>query len=249
MELKDFFKTQKKVAVALSGGIDSAYLLYAAKKYGAEVSAYFVKSEFVPDFEAKDVRSLAKEIGVKVKTLRVSALGLDHITENGVDRCYFCKKMMFETILEAARLDGFDVVLEGTNASDDVSDRPGFKAIGELLVISPLWLCGLTKTEIRKLAKEAGISIWEKPSYSCLATRVAKGMEITKEKLKRIEVAEDLLFSMGFSDFRVRLCGEESARLELNKKDTNLFKRYRTEVSEKLGNLFSSVTFDLEARR
>ena len=249
MELKDFFKTHKKVSVALSGGIDSSYLMYAAKKYGAEVSAYFVKSEFVPDFEAEDVISVAEEIGVQVKVLQVSALNLRDITKNGEDRCYFCKKAMFEAIIKAARSDGFDVILEGTNASDDVSDRPGFRAIGELSVISPFKICGLTKEEIRKLSKEAGISIWNKPSYSCLATRVAKGMEITKEKLSKIEKAERFLFSLGFSDFRVRLFGENSAKLEFNIKDKGLFEKNKTEVTKKLDTLFSSVTFDTEARR
>ena len=249
MELKDFFKTHKKVAVALSGGIDSAYLMYAAKKYGAEVSGYFVKSEFVPDFEAEDVLSVAEEIGVPVKVLELSVLNLRDITKNDSDRCYFCKKAMLEKIIKAAELDGFDVILEGTNASDDVSDRPGFRAIGELSAISPLKICGLTKEEIRKLSKKAGISIWNKPSYSCLATRVAKGMEITKEKLSKLEEAERFLFSLGFSDFRVRLSGENSARLELNIRDKALFEKHKKEVTGKLDTLFSSVTFDTEARR
>lgn len=249
MELKDFFKEHKKVAVALSGGIDSAYLLYAAKKYGAEALAYFVKSEFVPQIELSDAKKISDAAGVSLRILNISVLSDPEIKRNGSERCYFCKKMMFEEIIKAARADGFDTVLEGTNASDDVSDRPGFRAIGELSVISPLKVCGVSKEEVRKLSEEAGITIWNKPSYSCLATRIAKGMEITKERLLKIEEAEMFLFSLGFSDFRVRLCDDVSARLELNIKDAELFSKEKDRVSKKLGQMFSSVIFDLGARK
>ena len=249
MDLKEFFKEHKKVAVALSGGIDSAYLLYVAKAYGAEVSAYFVKSDFVPDFEMEDAVSVAKKIGVEVKVLHTSVLDFDNITSNGENRCYHCKKHMFEKILEAAKTDGFEVVIEGTNASDDISDRPGFRAISEMGVLSPLRICGIDKDEIRCIAKKVGISLWNKPSYSCLATRIAKNEKITEEKLYRIETAEKFLFDEGFSDFRVRLHCENAARLELNVKDNVLFENKRSRILGELCKYFTSVTVDLEARR
>ena len=249
MELKDFFKEHKKVAIALSGGIDSAYLLYAAKKYGAEASAYFVKSEFVPRFELEDAQRFSVDMGVSLKIINVSALSSPEIKRNGDDRCYFCKKLMFESLCKAAKRDGFEVILEGTNITDDVSERPGFRAIGELSVLSPLRLCGISKEEVRQRAREAGIFLWDKPSYSCLATRIEKNWEITAEKLLKTEEAEMFLFSLGFSDFRVRLCNDASARLELNIKDTELFSKEKDRISEKLGQMFSSVTFDLGARK
>ena len=249
MDLKDFFKEYKKVAVALSGGIDSAYLLYVAKACGAEVSAYFVKSDFVPSFEMEDALSVAEKIGVDVKVLHTSVLKCDNITSNGEDRCYYCKKHMFEKILEVAKTDGLKVVIEGTNASDDISDRPGFRAIGEMGVLSPLRICGLTKEEVRRLSNEAGIFLWNKPSYSCLATRIAKNEKITEEKLALIETAEKFLFDEGFSDFRVRVHCENMARLELNVKDKALFENKRPRILEELCKYFTSVTFDLEARR
>ena len=135
---KQFFKENPKAAIAFSGGVDSAYLLYAACRYAEKVKAYYVKTAFQPQFELEDARELVKELGADMKVLMVDVLCKSDVIENPPDRCYHCKKNLFAYIIEAAQKDGFGVLLDGTNASDDASDRPGMKALRELAVRSPL---------------------------------------------------------------------------------------------------------------
>ena len=204
MTLQDFFTSHPKTAIAFSGGVDSAYLLYAAKKYAEEVRAYYVKSEFQPRFELEDAVRLAQDIGTDITVLEQSVFSVPQVAENPADRCYHCKTAIITAVMKAADADGFSVLLDGTNASDDAQDRPGMRALRELSVRSPLRECGLTKQEIRRLSKAAGLFTWNKPAYACLATRISTGEKITTEKLKITELAEDYLFSLGFTDFRVR---------------------------------------------
>ncbi len=136
MNLQEFFVENNKVAVAFSGGVDSSYLLYAAKKYGADVRAYYVKSAFQPLFEYEDAMKLVSDLDamglhVELTVLEVDVLGNDTVTANPSNRCYFCKQVIFGNIIEAAVRDGYEVLLDGTNASDDASDRPGMKALEE----------------------------------------------------------------------------------------------------------------------
>ena len=181
MNLQKFFSRHPRAAVAFSGGVDSAYLLYAAKKYGEKVCAYYVKSEFQPRFELEDAVRLAAGLDAELKILELEVLSAPCVKENPSDRCYHCKRAIFSAIMEAAKEDGFPVLLDGTNASDDASDRPGMKALQELSVLSPLRECGLTKAKIRTLSKEAGLFTWDKPAYACLATRLPTGEGITPE--------------------------------------------------------------------
>lgn len=247
MTLEQFFAEYPKVALGFSGGVDSAYLLYAASKYAKEVRAYYVKSAFQPAFELEDAKKLADEIGADMKVIHVDVLRDEQVAANPPDRCYYCKRQIFGTISSVAKEDGYTILLDGTNASDDADDRPGMKALGELRVLSPLRICGLTKKEIRERSKEAGLFTWNKPSYACLATRVAAGEQITKEKLEMIEKAEDYLFSLGFSDFRVRTL-QGHARLEIPKEQTELLLQYREEILQELKEAFLSVSLDLNAR-
>ena len=247
MNLEDFFALHPRVAIAFSGGVDSAYLLYAAAQHAAQVRAYYVKAEFQPQFELDDAVRLADELGIDLKILDVRVLSDPRIRVNPSDRCYHCKRVIFGTILEAAKADGFTVLLDGTNASDDASDRPGMRALSELSVLSPLRECGLTKTQIRQLSKEAGLFTWDKPAYACLATRIPTGEELTAEKLSATEVAENYLFSLGFSDFRVR-SKEGHARLQLLKAQFPLLLERREEILEKLKVYYKTVSLDLEAR-
>ena len=205
MDLNQFFKENNKVAVAFSGGVDSSYLLYAAVKAGAQVTAYYVNAAFQPQFELEDAIRLAAEVGAEMKVLEADVLSCEDVVKNPSNRCYYCKQQVFGNIWKAARADGYTVLLDGTNASDDVADRPGMKALKELTVKSPLRECGLTKAMVRELSKEAGLFTWDKPSYACLATRVPAGEEITGEKLHAVEQSEAYLFSLGYTDFRVRL--------------------------------------------
>ena len=179
--------------------------------------------------------------------VQTCALPILDVCENPANRCYYCKRTIFSEITRAAREDGFDVLLDGTNASDDIADRPGTKALAELSVLSPLRECGLTKTEIRRLSKEAGLFTWDKPAYACLATRIPTGEKITAEMLAATEKAENFLFSLGFTDFRVRMQGED-AKLQLPEDQLPLLLAHREEILEKLKMYYKSVMLDLEVR-
>lgn len=247
MNLQEFFRSNPKVALAFSGGVDSAYLLYAAIKYGAQVRAYYVKSAFQPQFEFEDAKRLAEMIGANMRVINVDVLANPTVAENPADRCYHCKKVIFSTIMKSAFEDGFTVLMDGTNASDDAGDRPGMRALRELSVRSPLRECGLTKAEIRRLSKEAGLFTWNKPAYACLATRIPTGETITAEKLQKTESAENYLFSIGLTDFRVRLIGE-CARLQVPAKQISLVLDKRQEILVELKKYYSAVLLDLEVR-
>ncbi len=247
MDLSHFFKDTPKAALAFSGGVDSAYLLYAAMHLGADVRAYYVKSAFQPQFELEDARRLAGQLSADLRILEVDVLTDSNIAENPCDRCYHCKKRIFAAIAQAAAEDGYQVLLDGTNASDEEGDRPGMRALRELEVRSPLRECGLTKETIRGLSKEAGLFTWDKPAYACLATRIPTGETITGEKLQAAEAAEDYLFTLGFTDFRVRRLGEV-ARLQFpaGQMEKVLFKR--EEILTELKRYYQAVLLDLEGR-
>ena len=210
MNISEFFSTNKRFAIAFSGGVDSVYLLYEAVRNGADVRAYCVRSAFQPGFETDDAVRMAEQIGCSLKVLDVDVLSDEVITSNPADRCYYCKQRIMGTIREAALADGCDIICDGTNASDDIDDRPGFRALKELGISSPLRECGLTKDMIREASREAGLDTWSKPAYACLATRIKTGEEITAEKLRITEEAEGILYDMGFRDFRVRMRGSDA---------------------------------------
>ncbi len=245
--LKEFFDENRKVAVAFSGGVDSSYLLYAAVKGGAEVIAYYVKSQFQPQFELEDARRIADYTGAEMKVLEADVLCDPVVTANPKDRCYHCKRRIFSTIIEAARKDGFSTILDGTNFSDDIADRPGYRALGELKVLSPLRICGLTKAEIRRLSKEAGLFTWNKSAYACLATRIPTGDEITAQKLDMTERAENLLFSLGFEDFRVRYL-DGYARIQVRKSQLGKIVDNRDRIIDEFRKDYRGVLLDLETR-
>lgn len=247
MELSAYFSAHPKAAIAFSGGVDSAYLLYAAMQSGAEVRAYYVKTPFQPQFEYEDAQNLAQQLGVEMVTLPVDVLCREEIASNPANRCYFCKRALFSRILEAAAGDGFSLILDGTNASDDDADRPGIQALRELQVQSPLRLCGLTKEEIRRLSKEAGLFTHDKPAYACLATRIPSGERITLDKLEKTEQAEHFLASLGFRDFRVRL-DHGKARIQVRPEDLALVMENRQNILDTLGQLYDGVVLDLEVR-
>ena len=247
MTLQDFFKEQPAVALAFSGGVDSAYLMYAAQQWGSRVTAYYVKTPFQPQFEYDDAVRLATELGAQMQTIHLDVLQDKNVITNPANRCYYCKKRIFSAILDAARKDGFSLVIDGTNASDDASDRPGMAALRELQVRSPLREAGLTKAEIRRLSKEAGLFTHDKPAYACLATRIPAGTAITQELLKKTEICEEYLKNMGFSDFRIRYF-EGSARLQLPEAQIPALLSKRQEILAFLKQHYPAVLLDLEVR-
>ena len=247
MTLTEFFHENQKAAIAFSGGVDSAYLLYAALQSGADVRAYYVKSAFQPQFELDDARRLAETLSADMRVLDVAILADETVAANPPDRCYHCKRRIFSAIASAAAADGYTLLLDGTNASDDAGDRPGMRALRELSVRSPLRECSLTKPEIRRLSREAGLFTWDKPAYACLATRVPAGERLTAEKLENTERAEDFLFSLGFADFRVRLFSG-AARLQLPAEQLPRLLERRAEILSELKKTYSAVVLDLEVR-
>ena len=247
MELRDFFQECPKVALGFSGGVDSAYLLYAALDHGAQVRPYFIKTAFQPQFELEDARRLCAQLGVELTVLELDVLKNEAVTANPPDRCYHCKTALFGALSAQALADGYTLLLDGTNASDDAGDRPGMRALRELSVRSPLRECGLTKAEIRRLSKEAGLFTWDKPAYACLATRIPSGDAITAEKLLATERAEAFLFSLGLTDFRVRNY-HGAARLQFPEAQLNAVLARRAEILQELKKDYPAVLLDLEVR-
>lgn len=247
MDLKQFFEQHPKVALGFSGGVDSSYLLYAAAHYGAQVQPYFIKTAFQPEFELEDAKRLAGEVGIPLTVIEVDILEAQEVADNPKDRCYPCKKRLFGILRERAAADGYTELLDGTNASDDAGDRPGMKALTEMQVYSPLRDCGLTKDQIRQLSKEAGLFTFNKPAYACLATRVPTGQRITKELLERVERSERAMFSLGFTDFRVRVYGE-GARIQVPEEQMELAVKKRNEINQALKQEFQAVMLDLAGR-
>lgn len=247
MTLEEFFQSVPKAALAFSGGTDSAFLMWAAKHYGCDLKAYYVNTAFQPEFELEDARRLSEELSVPMKIVEKDILAVPEAAENGPRRCYYCKQAIFTALWEAARADGYTVLLDGTNASDDAADRPGMQALRELSVRSPLRECGITKPEIRRLSQEAGLFTWEKPAYACLATRIPAGTRIVDEDLKRVESAENMLAGLGFRDFRVRMY-HGGARLQVTEEQLALALEKRLEIVSGLRELFSAVMLDMEPR-
>ena len=247
MNLVKYLTSLGNIAVALSGGVDSSYLAYAAKQSGIPCKAYTVKSQFVPQFELNDAKKIAEFIDIPLEIIDIDVLAHDDVTSNPDNRCYYCKHYVFTTISEYAKRDGFTVVCDGTNASDDIDDRPGMRAIAELSVKSPLRDCGLTKSVIRKLAQQANLFTWNKPSYACLATRFQAGQRITGHDLEHIELAEKYLFSLDLSDFRVRLIGN-NAKIQVPENQIAIVIKNRIEILTYLKSMFDDVVLDLEVR-
>lgn len=248
MTLEQFFRQVPRAALAFSGGADSAFLLWAARRYGCDLRAYYIKTVFQPAFELEDARRLAKELDVPMTVIELDVLAVEKAVENGPRRCYYCKKALFTRLRQAAAADGYTVLLDGTNASDDAGDRPGMVALRELEVRSPLRECGVTKAEVRRLSREAGLFTWNKPAYACLATRIPTGTALTAGMLTRVEKAESALTDLGFSDFRVRVA-DDVARLQVTEDQLPLVLARRAEILRALAPEFAAVTLDLTPRQ
>ena len=248
MQLQKFFKQNPRIAVAFSGGVDSAYLLYAAKTAGCDVRAYFIKSQFHPRIELNDAIRVAGRLGVSLTVDALNVLADPDVAMNPLDRCYYCKTQMLKRLRELAHADGFNVLCDGTNADDDESDRPGIRALGEQGVLSPLRDNGITKSEIRLLSKQADLPTHDKPSYSCLATRIPAGTPITVRLLEKIERAEETLYSLGFSDLRVRFVPPDCAKIQLTEGQLGSVSELRADIVTAFRPYFNSIVLDLIPR-
>ena len=247
MELETFFKENPQAALGFSGGVDSAYVLYEGRRLGCALQPYYIKTAFQPAFELRDAQRLCDELGVPLKVVELDILSLDAVACNPADRCYHCKKALFTALQRQALADGFTLLLDGTNASDDAGDRPGMRALQELSVRSPLRECGITKEEVRRRSREGGLFTWDKPAYACLATRIPAGTPLQAETLVRVEAAEDALFSLGFTDFRVRVY-HGAARLQLPAGQMSQALERREEVKAAIRPYFETILLDLDQR-
>ena len=191
--------------VAFSGGVDSGFLLYAAKEaLGPRVLGVSFEGPQFPSRESREAHSAARRMGVPVRFLDEDLTSLPAFRANTPNRCYHCKKALFSRLLEIAKGEGLAFVLEGRNADDEEDFRPGKRASAELGVSAPLAEAGFTKEEIRALSREKGLPGGDLPSLACLATRIPYGEEITRERLARIDGAEEHLLSLGLGAVRVR---------------------------------------------
>jgi len=239
------------VLVAFSGGVDSALLLDVAHEVlEDEVLAVTARSAFVPERETAEALSFCSARGIAHMIIDEDVLSDESISSNPTDRCYHCKRRMLEHLTSIASERGLVAVIDGTNADDMGDVRPGARALSELGERSPLAEAGLTKLDIRELARQRGLVEWDKPSLACLASRIPYGEEITAEKLTRIDKAEQLLIDAGFSQVRVRAHGN-IARIEVIPSEFNmLLGLARTGMSEAIHDLgFAYVTLDVDGFR
>ena len=202
------------VLVAFSGGVDSTFLVSAAKTaLGEKVHAVTISTPYIPRWEVEEARQLARAIGVRHRVVNLDMP--DELRNNPPQHCYICKKHLFSVLLEVAGKMGIPHVVEGTNA-DDLNDyRPGRKALKELKIRSPLLEAGLTKSDIRRLSRKAGLDTWDKPAYACLLSRIPVNTRVEPADLDRIEQAERFLMGKGFRAVRVRTHGDV-ARIEVD---------------------------------
>jgi len=198
--------------VSFSGGVDSSFLLHRAKSLNSpKVMAVTLRTPYIPSREISEAVAFAKSHRIDHQIIDMEFPG--NIKHNPRERCYLCKNILFTEVVNFARQNGFKYVVDGTNADDLVETRPGLRALNELNIRSPLAEAELTKDDIRELAKDAGLTIWNKPAMACLLTRIPYNTEVTGEILKMIEQAEDLLFEKGYAGARVRVHGDV-ARIE-----------------------------------
>ncbi len=251
--IKEAIKTRESAVVAFSGGVDSTTLAALAfEVLGEKTLAVTIDSPLFPRKQLEMAIETACEIGIQHKILSFSQLSLPYFSANTLNRCYFCKKALLDTLLNFAGKTGYAVVLEGTNSSEiHGENRPGYRAVQEAKekVFSPFVEFDVTKNEIRTIASELSLSAAGRPAAACLATRFPYGQPITAEALKKIEKAEEFLFSLGFSQFRVRI-HENLARLEVIQEEIEDAFQKRDIISRHFKSLsFDYVTLDLEGFR
>lgn len=231
--LQGLLAQHEKIAIAFSGGVDSSFLLHAACATlgSSAVHAFHASSELLPPQERERVRLAVRERGCFFRPIEVRPLDWPEFVANGPDRCYLCKKRIYQGFLAEPFFAGGAVLCDGTNRDDLGQDRPGLKAIAELQVRTPLAAVGLTKKEIRLLSREFALPTWDTPASSCLATRIAPGEPVTREKIFLVASCEALLRKTGFEGVRVRFCGG-TATIAVLRKDLPV-------VQEK--HVFSSI--------
>lgn len=250
--LQNYLKELKSVAVAFSSGVDSTFLLKVAKDVLKDkVIAVTAQSCSFPKRELNEAIEFCDKENIKHFICESEELSIEGFAQNPKNRCYLCKKELFEKIKAIAQKNNIENIAEGSNLDDNGDYRPGLIAVAELGIKSPLRRCNLTKADIRSLSKYLNLPTWEKQSFACLSSRFVYGETITKEKLSMVDKAEQLLLDMGFHQVRVRIHGlmarieVEPSEIELIIKDDN--RQKITEEFKKYG--FTYITLDLNGYR
>jgi pyridinium-3,5-biscarboxylic acid mononucleotide sulfurtransferase len=245
-------RSLNSVIVAYSGGVDSAYLAYAAHRaLGPQMLAVIADSASLARSQFSDARDFALEHGIPLRAIETHELEREQYAVNGPDRCFHCKDELFSVLEQELERTGFEALAYGLNLDDKQDFRPGHKAAAQHRVAAPLAEAGLTKADVRALAQRAELRVWDKPASACLSSRMEYGRPVTPEALSVIERGEDALRAIGFRQFRVRHHGEivriEIAREELARALTPEMASGFTAIFKRLG--FKFVTLDLEGFR
>ncbi len=251
-DLKKMLKDFGSAAVAFSSGVDSTFLLYAAKEaLGDKAFAITAQSCSFPKRERDEAKEFCSSLGIRQVAFESDELNIEGFSQNPPNRCYLCKRELFGKMMKIAESEGAAVVVEGSNLDDEGDYRPGLQAIKELGILSPLRSIGFTKDDIRALSRHLNLPTWDKQSFACLSTRFVYGETITKEKLGMVDKAEQLLLDLGFHQVRVRIHAT-MARIEVLPEEFEklISEEIRTKITSSLKSFgFTYVSMDLTGYR
>jgi uncharacterized protein len=248
--LRKNIASRRSMLVAFSGGVDSSLLAVLAREVlGDKTRCVLLDSPVVPRTAIADAERIAMDRGLSLEIVPVRLMNDEQFVKNPPDRCYHCKKNAAKILKEKADEQGLACVADGANASDIGEHRPGIAADDEEGICHPFIETGITKHDIRTIARKCGLDVWQKPQSACLASRIPYGDEITEEKLSMIEEAEEFLHDKGFGQVRVRI-DRNSARIEVIKVDMQKLLSIHRDVVKKLKSIgFSYIAVDLEGYR